>query len=327
MFQSRRKHGNPQGSTVSTQQEDHRAEEARSTNCQGAGCLKEGWNRFGCQEQSAVRPVPKESAGTEGIGAVRSGGVSAKATRRPAATQTGKPRSSRTPKPKAMEVAYSGRIFRSRLEARWAVFLDLLNVNWDYEPSFYQVSQDLYYLPDFYLPDQQLWLEVKGAPFMDAASMAKVLAAVAGPMRIPLREAPYTPSDRLLLGGPFRPLKRGSIPVHTLVATEGPNLASLSYAAFGIRGDGSIEISTLGQSWDTVPVTGIKAARRPSTARLQMLLDPEPQLHAAVPERLSSAYNGANRLAFDDATKAVCDLNVLAAVARRRSGRPLGAAA
>jgi hypothetical protein len=227
-----------------------------------------------------------------------------------------------------MEVAYSGRIFRSRLEARWAVFLDLLDVNWDYEPSFYQVGEELFYLPDFYLPDHQLWLEVKGAPFMDTASMAKVLASVAGPRRIPLREAPYTPSDRLLLGGPFRALKHGLMPVHTLITPAGPNLAALSYAAFDVEPDGRASLNTLGVPWDTTAATGIKAARRPTPARLQLLLEPEPQLRAStIPDRIARAYNGAYRLAFDDASKNISDHEVLSAVSRRRSGRPLGAAA
>jgi hypothetical protein len=248
--------------------------------------------------------------------------------RRAVARGAGRTRTSRAPKPKAMEVAYSGRIFRSRLEARWAVFLDLLEVNWDYEPSFYQVGEELFYLPDFYLPDHQLWLEVKGAPFMDTASMAKVLASVAGPMRIPLREAPYTPSDKLLLGGPFRALKHGLMPVHTLITPAGPNLAALSHAAFDVEPDGRAVLNVLGAPWDTAAATGIKAARRPTPARLQLLLEPEPQLRASTfPDRIARAYNGAFRLAFDDASKNISDHEVLAAVSRRRSGRPLGVAA
>ncbi|GAA4034363.1 hypothetical protein GCM10023063_17940 [Arthrobacter methylotrophus] len=269
-------------------------------------------------------PAPKASAVT---GRTRS--TKAPAAQRTPARSTGdRTRTSRAPKPKAMEVSYSGRIFRSRLEARWAVFLDLLEVNWDYEPSFYQVGEELFYLPDFYLPDHQLWLEVKGAPFMDAASMAKVLASVAGPMRIPLREAPYTPSDRLILGGPFRALKHGLMPVHTLITPAGPSLAALSYAAFDVDPGGRATLNAIGAPWDTTAATGIKAARRPTPARLQLLLEPEPQLRAStVPNRIARAYNGAYRLAFDDASKNVSDHEVLSAVSRRRSGRPLGAAA
>lgn len=283
--------------------------------------------------KKAAAPGAARKAATKKPAARRASAPKAASTRGTA--KTSRPRkvplragTSRAPKPKAMEVAYSGRIFRSRLEARWAVFLDLLDVNWDYEPSFYQVGDDLYYLPDFYLPDHQLWLEVKGAPFMDTASMAKVLASIAGPMRIPLREAPYTPSDRLLLGGPFKALKHGLMPVHTLITPAGPNLAALSYAAFDIEPDGRATVKALGAPWDTAAATGVKASRRPTPARLQLLLEPEPQLRAGTfPERIARAYTGAYRLAFDGASKSICDNEVLTAVSRRRSGRPLGIAA
>ena len=36
---------------------------------------------------------------------------------------------------KAIQTQYQGRLFRSRLEARWAVFLDALGVRWQYEPE------------------------------------------------------------------------------------------------------------------------------------------------------------------------------------------------
>lgn len=273
---------------------------------------------------TAKKPAAKSSAPKKAPAA-----KSAAAARRSTARGTGRTRTSRAPKPQAMEVSYSGRIFRSRLEARWAVFLDLLQVNWDYEASFYQVGEELFYLPDFYLPDHQLWLEVKGAPFMDTASMAKCLGSVAGPMRIPLREAPYTPSDRLLLGGPFHTLKHGLLPVHTLITPAGPKTAALSHAAFEVDPDGGVDIRIQGPAWDTTPATGVKAARRPTPARLQLLLDPEPQQlrGGALPERIVRAYNGAYRLAFDDQSKTVCDVDVLSAVSRRRSGRPLGMAA
>jgi hypothetical protein len=298
----------------------------RATAAKAAVAKKPAATRKAAVAKSATAAkTPSAPAATTRTGTSAKTSVPRRTPARGAGTRT---RTSRAPKPKAMEVSYSGRIFRSRLEARWAVFLDLLDVNWDYEPSFYQVGEELFYLPDFYLPDHQLWLEVKGAPFMDTASMAKVLASVAGPMRIPLREAPYTPSDRLLLGGPFRALKHGLMPVHTLIAPAGPNLAALSHAAFDIEPDGRASLNTLGDPWDTTPATGIKASRRPTPARLQLLLEPEPQLRAStVPDRIARAYNGAYRLSFDEASKNICDHEVLSDVSRRRSGRPLGAAA
>lgn len=63
-----------------------------------------------------------------------------------------------------IETHYAGYRFRSRLEARWAVFFDHLNIPWDYEPQGYLIDGKPY-LPDFLLyPDTDLafWLEIKG---------------------------------------------------------------------------------------------------------------------------------------------------------------------
>jgi hypothetical protein len=61
---------------------------------------------------------------------------------------------------KAIETHYNGYRFRSRLEARWAVFLDTLGVPYQYEPQGFDLG-GLAYLPDFWLPDQRCWLEIK----------------------------------------------------------------------------------------------------------------------------------------------------------------------
>jgi hypothetical protein len=63
----------------------------------------------------------------------------------------------------AIETSYAGCRFRSRLEARWAVFFDHLDLRWDYEPQGYLVGEaGRPYLPDFWLPDLETWAEVKG---------------------------------------------------------------------------------------------------------------------------------------------------------------------
>jgi hypothetical protein len=61
---------------------------------------------------------------------------------------------------KAIETLYDGHRFRSRLEARWAVFMDCLKVQYDYEPEGYE-SGSTRYLPDFYLPDHDCFIEIK----------------------------------------------------------------------------------------------------------------------------------------------------------------------
>jgi hypothetical protein len=64
---------------------------------------------------------------------------------------------------KAIQTVYKGHKFRSRLEARWAVFFDELNIEWMYEPEGYELNDGSWYLPDFYLPhfNKGLYCEVK----------------------------------------------------------------------------------------------------------------------------------------------------------------------
>lgn len=62
---------------------------------------------------------------------------------------------------KPIETQYKSFRFRSRLEARWAVFLDALGLNWIYENEGYNLGVGNYYLPDFWLPDYGMFLEIK----------------------------------------------------------------------------------------------------------------------------------------------------------------------
>jgi hypothetical protein len=104
---------------------------------------------------------------------------------------------------KAIETVYKEYRFRSRIEARWAVFFDTLEVEWEYEPLHYDLGlkhhwddytfqeqlneaiensyydedrsetirevyrkryEKLMYLPDFYLFELDHWVEIKGKP-------------------------------------------------------------------------------------------------------------------------------------------------------------------
>jgi len=50
---------------------------------------------------------------------------------------------------KAIETIYKGYRFRSRLEARWAVFFDEMGYDWEYESEGYELRDGTWYLPDF----------------------------------------------------------------------------------------------------------------------------------------------------------------------------------
>ena len=62
----------------------------------------------------------------------------------------------------AIETEYDGYKFRSRLEARWAVFMKELGVKYEYEKEGYDLGELGWYLPDFWLPEHNCWLEIKG---------------------------------------------------------------------------------------------------------------------------------------------------------------------
>lgn len=63
---------------------------------------------------------------------------------------------------KPIETQYAGHRFRSRLEARWAVFFNAAGVEWLYEPEGFTLENGTRYLPDFYLPKAGCYVEVKG---------------------------------------------------------------------------------------------------------------------------------------------------------------------
>lgn len=115
---------------------------------------------------------------------------------------------------------YNGTVFRSRSEARWAIFFDALGVQWVYELRHYdfgvkvvwdddefreylrdaldeaywdedpdeiihQAYRERYerrlYLPDFWLPTFAHWVEIKGkAPTWEEQTKARELARFSG---------------------------------------------------------------------------------------------------------------------------------------------------
>lgn len=85
---------------------------------------------------------------------------------------------------KPIETQFDGYLFRSRLEARWAVFFKRLGVKYEYEPVGFDIdivkrwdNDNLKYLPDFFLPDARMWAEVKPDEFTEW-EMEKVTALV-----------------------------------------------------------------------------------------------------------------------------------------------------
>jgi len=63
---------------------------------------------------------------------------------------------------KPIETRYNGYKFRSRLEARWAVFFDAVGIQYEYEKEGYDLGTLGYYLPDFWIPRNECFIEIKG---------------------------------------------------------------------------------------------------------------------------------------------------------------------
>ena len=89
--------------------------------------------------------------------------------------------------PKAIQTRYKNHHFRSRTEARFAVYFDSLGWDWDYELEGFDLPDSGYYLPDFLVKPPQsdgwfcseFWLEVKGGePTKEEKSKLKELCII-----------------------------------------------------------------------------------------------------------------------------------------------------
>ena len=96
----------------------------------------------------------------------------------------------------AIQTVYKGCRFRSRLEARWAVFLDALSANWSYETEGFDLKGTRY-LPDFWVQDWNAWLEIKGpAPSEEEETKCDLLAKSSGRNVLLLSGEPWAENDK-----------------------------------------------------------------------------------------------------------------------------------
>jgi len=118
----------------------------------------------------------------------------------------------------AIETYWHGWRFRSRLEARWAIFFTHMGIEFQYEPEGYILDRGIKYLPDYYLPAVDMWAEVKGRP-LNTKERQKCRAL-----------ADRTVKACLYLDGPpdFRSYV-GVVPIY-LDAEHGTELMEISYS-------------------------------------------------------------------------------------------------
>lgn len=98
---------------------------------------------------------------------------------------------------------YRGCFFRSRLEARWAVFFDTMGIRFHYEPEGFLLPDGTKYLPDFYLPEIKWLAEVK--PLFGQSSKAFELVRHSGYSALILDGEPAFRSYTGFIPGPAGP--------------------------------------------------------------------------------------------------------------------------
>lgn len=166
---------------------------------------------------------------------------------------------------KPIETWYNGHRFRSRLEARWAVAFDHLDIPYLYEHEGFVIGGRPY-LPDFLLTQCETWVEVKGSE----SALDKNLMCAA---------------PEYLPGGSPRLLILGPIPA----APEGGDWAWLGFDLEDIDGERVV----MDGWWALDAREGLVAARETSCATgfddgdgwlipaLNMIPNPDPRVVAA----------------------------------------------
>ncbi len=88
---------------------------------------------------------------------------------------------------KAKPTIYEGHRYRSRTEARWAHYFNLLGIKYIPDPQSVSIHFDdslfgfpTNYIPDFRFPEVKFWAEVKGAVELTPTEKGKILGLVSG---------------------------------------------------------------------------------------------------------------------------------------------------
>ncbi len=159
---------------------------------------------------------------------------------------------------KPIETRYGGYRFRSRLEARWAVFFDTLGITYDYEPEGYDLGELGYYLPDFWLPQVRMWAEVKSGPFTpEEEEKCEALAKGTGYVCLMLDGVP---AERNYWAYEFGYGAEREPEMMDYVLSEGHEYWKTEGRFYTCTGEGEREIVDLSREGYSCP--GVAAARR-----------------------------------------------------------------
>ena len=137
---------------------------------------------------------------------------------------------------KAIETTYNGYRFRSRLEARWAVFFDQLGIRYKYEEYGFE-AHGYKWLPDFYLPDLCAWVEVMGGT--PSGDDVEKMTAILRSGKLPFAQHPW-PDDQQ--GSNFADIRDGWTEDDTATARSLGSRKALEWVCPGLMLLGDIPL-------------------------------------------------------------------------------------
>lgn len=121
---------------------------------------------------------------------------------------------------KPIETKYKGYRFRSRLEARWAVFFDTMGIEWKYETDGFDIDGG-WYLPDFFLPYKAggpswgYWVEIKPTSLdQDQAALLDGLARITGHRSFAICGDPWPQSYQVSMFEHYHGDQPNKFPLH-----------------------------------------------------------------------------------------------------------------
>lgn len=108
---------------------------------------------------------------------------------------------------KAIPTIYNGVQFRSKLEAQYALLFDLLYVEWAYEPAQFTVGfyEKHGYIPDFYLKDEGMWVEIK-PPNFTGDERHNDFFQMMGDCFVVVKGSPFDSEEYIIKNEEFKPL-------------------------------------------------------------------------------------------------------------------------
>ena len=115
---------------------------------------------------------------------------------------------------KAIPTKYNGIQFRSRLEARWAVFFEAAGIKWEYEKEGYVLQSGECYLPDFLVLSPEfgpLFIEIKPNRQLEPQEISKCEQISTKHKTLMIHGAPYIDIPSGCIDAPFSFFCSGSL--------------------------------------------------------------------------------------------------------------------